>query len=301
MNMKEKIYQNFNLNICEYEDILSDIDNRKSIFEGLKPFCDEEEDALKSYDESFITRYTYDSNTIEGATLSIGDTGLILEGEFVPDKPGREQFAARGIAEGYDYAQLQIEEGAPFSQNLIKDIHERTALDCQPRTRGTYRVSMVYLKDSFVTPVDPLDIRENMDDLMFHYDKSKLHPILKSAAFHVMFENIHPFSDGNGRCGRTILNYMLKKEGYLPVSIKADNRKGYIDGLSEWQLNNNSKPFIDLLKSSLDNEYDNRCDAVLKTREAVQTLQANKITYEPSPEKTPTKSANKTNDQDMER
>jgi len=236
----------------------------------MKPFCDEENDALKSYEKAFITRYTYNSNTIEGSTLSIGDTALVLEGEFIPGKPGREHFMARGVAEGFDYARRMLEEGRPFTENLIKDIHERTALDCQPRTRGTYRTNPVYLIGSSVEPVHALEIRENMADLFYAYENSNSHPVIKAAAFHAMFENIHPFVDGNGRCGRTILNYMLEKEGYLSVSLKADNRKGYIDGLTAWQLEGNPMPFLALIIESLDIEYASRTDAVEQTRETMR-------------------------------
>ena len=81
-----------------------------------------------------------------------------------------------------------MENDRKFTENFIKDIHERTTLDCQPRIRGTYRIAPVYIQGSLTEPVDPIQIRELMPTLLYAYENSDAHPIAKAAAFHAMFE-----------------------------------------------------------------------------------------------------------------
>ena len=111
---------------------------------------------MRSYDEAFLVRFTYNSAAIEGSTLTLIDTELVLEGEFMPsdgnDKRLRDVFAARGIADGCDFAERALEHKAPLTESLIRGIHERTALDCQPRTRGMYRSSAGYIRESEPSP-----------------------------------------------------------------------------------------------------------------------------------------------------
>ena len=93
---------------------------------------------------------------------------------------------------------------------------------------------------------------------MFAFENSSQHPLIRASAFHVVFEAIHPFRDGNGRCGRTILNYMLLKQRYPAIAIKADNRLEYLKGLEVWQVENNPLPFIERVIDSVSKEADVR-------------------------------------------
>ena len=280
--MKEKIYQGFHLDDSEFSDTLASADKAKEDYDLLKPFSLEERDALASYDEDFLVRFTHGSNAIEGSTLSLDDTTLVLEGEFVPDKPGKEIFMAKGVADGYDYALQAAEQGLPLTENLVKDIHLRTALDNQPRTRGVYRTSAVYLRGSDVVPASPLRVRELMADLVYAYGESTMHPLLKIAAFHAMFENIHPFQDGNGRTGRTLMNYMLLQSGYIPIALKADagGALAYSTALQAWQLDNEALAFASLIQSLLVEEYKRRTEAVCSTREATLEITGRFGTFE---------------------
>ena len=139
--MHEKIYKVFHQDISI--DDYKELDELKKKFEGMKPFNEYEKDGLKSYDDAFLVRFTYESNAIEGSTLSLGDTELVLEGEFTPNNNQRlrEIFSARGCADGCAYIEKELENDRKFTEDFIKDIHERTTLDCQPRIRGTYRIA----------------------------------------------------------------------------------------------------------------------------------------------------------------
>ncbi len=202
---------------------------------------------MKSYEEAYLVRFTYNSAATEGSTLSLVDTALVIEGEFMPSDPCNKRlsdiFAARGIADGVAYASTRLGRDAPLSEELIKEVHERTALDCQPRVRDIYRSGAVYIKGSETVPVSAAQVRLLMGDLVFGFAQSQNHPFLRAAAFHVLFENIHPFADGNGHTGRILLSYLLEKEGYPPIALKVANRAAYLSSLEEWQVRQNPRSF----------------------------------------------------------
>lgn len=268
MSVSEQIYQAFNRKF--ESDKLSLVKTLTADFEKLKPFSPEEADGLQSYKQAFMSRFVYNSNAIEGSTLSLGDTALVLEGEFIPHNPDanlKDIFAAKGCFEGSEYANETFPASAELTEDFIKNIHEKTALDCQPRTRGTYRLSPVYIKGSRTVPVDAFEIRNCMADLVYQYNHCQNEPLLKIAAFHAMFERIHPFSDGNGRTGRNILNAMLIKEGYSEVAIKFDLKGQYSSSLESWQVDNDPEPFLDLFIDALIEETKERIKVVELTRE----------------------------------
>ena len=243
--MHEKIYKAFHQDISI--DDYKELDELKKKFEGMKPFNEYEKDGLKSYDDAFLVRFTYESNAIEGSTLSLGDTELVLEGEFTPNNNQRlrEIFSARGCADGCAYIEKELENDRKFTEDFIKDIHERTTLDCQPRIRGTYRIAPVYIQGSLTESVDPIQIRELIPTLLYAYENSDAHPIAKVAAFHAMFENIHPFQDGKVR--------------------------------------GNSKMFLDVVKNCVLDELQERIHIITVTRETMKALNMD-LNYENSKE-----------------
>ena len=116
------------------------IDVLKDRARALDPLDGVEDMALADYDRDWLVRYTYNSNAIEGSTLTLEDTSLVLEGEFVPsDSPARYVFAARGVADGMAYVREYAREGRRLDEELVRRVHEVTALDLQPFARGTFR------------------------------------------------------------------------------------------------------------------------------------------------------------------
>ncbi len=157
--------------------------------------------ALADYDRDWLVRYTYNSNAIEGSTLTLEDTSLVLEGEFVPsDSPARYVFAARGVADGMAYVREYAKEGRKLNEELIRRLHEVTALDLQPFARGTFRPYgyLARITATRVKTADPLEIRDDLRSLIDGLDGCAAHPLLRAAGFHAMFENIHPFMDATG-------------------------------------------------------------------------------------------------------
>lgn len=234
--------------------LLEDVDQSRTQLQALHPIDGIEASALDNYYRSWLARYTYNSNAIEGSTLSLEDTELVLEGEFLPtDSPARFVFAARGIADGMNTMREWVKEHRQLDIPLIQSLHAITALDVQPVLRGTFRPYGYNVKivGTRVETADPLDIYDLLEQLLEVTNKSQAHPIVRAAAFHVLFENIHPFADGNGRVGRQVLNYMLMGQGYQPVAIKHDSGRSYGEHLEQWQVHHNPIPFVSDVSNSV--------------------------------------------------
>ncbi|MDD6373308.1 MAG: Fic family protein [Bifidobacteriaceae bacterium] len=202
---------------------------------------------------------------MEGSTLSLPDTELVLDGEFLPtDGPARYVFAAKGCADGMEMARRFAREDRPLDADAILMLHQVTALDVQPALRGTFRPYgyAVRIRDTRVKTADPLEIWDDVDSLVNAIDSCNAHPILQASGFHAMFENIHPFADGNGRTGRQILNWMLLRAGYAPICIRHDTGREYMNSLERWQVCDDPAPLISIISKYIVHEQDSIGDII---------------------------------------
>lgn len=253
----------------EISERLRRVDALKDRARSLEPLDGVEGMALADYDRDWLVRYTYNSNAIEGSTLTLEDTSLVLEGEFVPsDSPARYVFAARGVADGMAYVREYAKEGRKLNEELIRRLHEVTALDLQPFARGTFRPYgyLARITATRVKTADPLEIRDDLQVLVDVLNGSGAHPLLKAAGFHAMFENIHSFMDGNGRTGRQLLNFMLLRNGYRPVAIEYDAGRAYARGLEAWQVDGKPDSFCSIFLDCVEQEEQTLVDLVERLR-----------------------------------
>ena len=256
-------------NMSVVSEHLARVDALRERADSLEPLDGVEDMALADYDRDWLVRYTYNSNAIEGSTLTLEDTSLVLEGEFVPsDSPARYVFAARGVADGMAYVRKYAAEKRGMSEELIRRIHEVTALDLQPFARGAFRPYgyLARITATRVKTADPLEIRDDLQALIDGVRTGSAHPLLKAAGFHAMFENIHPFMDGNGRTGRQLLNFMLIEHGYRPVAIKYDAGRAYARSLEAWQVNGDPMPFCSTLLDCVEQEEQTFVDLIERLR-----------------------------------
>lgn len=245
------------------------IDALKDRARALEPLDGVEAMALEDYDRDWLVRYTYNSNAIEGSTLTLEDTSLVLEGEFVPsDSPVRYVFAARGVADGMAYVREYAKEGRKLDEELVRRVHEVTTLDLQPFARGTFRPYgyLARITATRVKTADPLEIRDDLRSLIDGLDGCAAHPLLRAAGFHAMFENIHPFMDGNGRTGRQLLNFVLPRNGYRPVAIKYDAGRAYARGLEAWQVDGKPDSFCSIFLDCVEQEEQTLVDLIERLR-----------------------------------
>ena len=254
---------------AEVSDLLRRSDAARERFRQMFPLDGVEQSALEDYRKEWMARYVYNSNAIEGSTLTLEDTELVLEGEFVPsDSPARYVFAARGVADGMAYVREYAKEGRKLNEELIRRLHEVTALDLQPFARGTFRPYgyLARITATRVKTADPLEIRDDLQVLVDVLNGSGAHPLLKAAGFHAMFENIHSFMDGNGRTGRQLLNFMLLRNGYRPVAIEYDAGRAYARGLEAWQVDGKPDSFCSIFLDCVEQEEQTLVDLIERLR-----------------------------------
>ena len=227
----------------QYLAIFSRIDALKEQLDKRRPLTAGE---LRRLRDEFLVEYTYNSNAIEGNTLTLQETALVLEGLTIAQKPLKDHLEAVGHKDAFLYVQELVRDKVPFSETIIKQIHTLVLMD-RPEDRGIYRRIPVRIMGAYHTPPDSIIIPELMEKLVNEFAVSKLHPIEKAALFHLKFEGIHPFVDGNGRTGRLILNLFLMQNGYPPVNVKFADRKRYYDAFDIYYRNNDASAMVELV------------------------------------------------------
>ncbi|MCR5484904.1 MAG: Fic family protein [Clostridiales bacterium] len=214
------------------ESVLAQIDRKKKELDGKRPLTEGE--AERIYGE-FAVEYTYNSNAIEGNTLTLRETDLVLRGLTVDKKPLADHLEAVGHKEAFDYVRELVKENAPLTDSVIKHIHFLVLADKRD-DRGVYRRIPVRIMGARNEPVQPYLIEPMMEQLLTDYVNDEAHIVTKLAAFHIRFEGIHPFIDGNGRTGRLLVNLELMKAGYPPIDIKFTDRTAYYNAFDEYYV-----------------------------------------------------------------
>lgn len=212
------------------------IDELRNKLKSLRPLNDTE---LKRLREEFVIENTYNSNAIEGNTLTLRETALILqEGITIAEKPVREHLEAIGHKDAFEYVLSIADSNTAITERIIKEIHSLVLMN-DANNRGVYRSVPVTIIGATHTPPQPYLVPVQMEGLIRDYEgmQQNKHIIEAIAEFHLRFEGIHPFIDGNGRTGRLILNLELIKAGLLPVNIKFSDRRKYYDCFDHYYSN----------------------------------------------------------------
>lgn len=214
------------------ESILAQIERKKAELDGRSPLTEGE---IERLNEEFTVEYTYNSNAIEGNTLTLRETDLVLRGLTIDQKPLKDHMEAVGHKEAFDYVRELVKENAPLTESVIKQIHSLVLAD-KKDDRGVYRRIPVRIMGAHHEPVQPYLIGPKMEQLLLDYAASEAHIVTKLARFHIEFEGIHPFIDGNGRTGRLLVNLELMKAGYPPIDIKFTDRVAYYDAFDAYHV-----------------------------------------------------------------
>ena len=214
------------------ESILSQIDRKKAELDSRRPLTEGE---LERLNEEFTVEFTYNSNAIEGNTLTLRETDLVLRGLTIDRKPLKDHLEAVGHKEAFDYVRELVKENAPLTEHIIRQIHYLVLAD-KRNDRGVYRRVPVRIMGAHHDPVQPYLIEPKMQQLLLDYAASGDHIVTKLARFHIDFESIHPFIDGNGRTGRLLVNLELMKAGYPPIDIKFTDRAAYYNAFDAYHV-----------------------------------------------------------------
>jgi len=185
-----------------------------------------------NYLEDLITRSTYHSNAIEGSTLTYAETYAILynDNSFkIEGREPREIYEAINHKKALELVFQNIKNKEEFDERLIKKINETINKDIKD-TEG-YRTVQVFIRGSEHIPPEPEKIPNLMNYYIYNYNHEEQDIFNKIAKYHIEFEKIHPFEDGNGRTGRLLLNYELLKNNLPPVVITKEDRVKYFEYL----------------------------------------------------------------------
>lgn len=210
----------------ELSSILKEVDALKVELSFLRPLPPE---ALKKIEDALEMEYTYESNRIEGNTLTLQETALVVnEGITISGKSMREHLEAINHAQAIDFIKDIARQDIEISERTIKEIHAIVLHGINRENAGRYRTVPVMITGSTRMPPQPYLIEKQMEDFILRFqqmERDGIHPVIIAAYLHDELVKIHPFFDGNGRTCRLLMNLYLLQHGYTIVTLKGDNDK----------------------------------------------------------------------------
>jgi Fic family protein len=259
-------WKNYNWQFEGFEKHLERMEAKKAKLDALRPIPSY---ALQNIKESLSLEWTYNSNSIEGNTLTLQETKLVIEeGMTIKGKSLREHFEALNHQDAIAYVEELVAAQYKLKATDILQVHAMVLQRIEKEFAGRYRTSGVRISGANFVPPNALKVHAYMDELIAWVNKEakKLHPIVMASIFHHRFVWIHPFFDGNGRTVRLIFNLLLMKAGYPPAIILKNDSKKYYDALNRANQHDYSKLLLvvlqalertlDIYLSSLNNTYD---------------------------------------------
>ncbi len=209
--------------------------------------------------EAEVSEQVFNSNAIENSTLTLEETEKILLqidlDRFISE---RELFEAKNLARVVTYIDTRAEE-SPLNIDVLLLLHKMLLANIRDDVAGRFRRDDEWVKVGNHIAPDPRFVVELVESMLAdYYSESQEHIITKVARLHLTFENIHPFVDGNGRIGRVINNYMLIREGYVPINIKFVDRQLYYQAFREFDRDGRTKTMEGIVGRALTNSYHKR-------------------------------------------
>lgn len=193
--------------------------------------------ALKKLREQFQLEMTYNSNAIEGNSLTMKETFRVInEGITFKNKPLKDHLEATDhqTALEFLYELIDSKRSVTFSEHLIKQLHQLIMMRVDKEIAGRYRHGNVMITGTDHVPPQGIEVPSKMNEMIdwLNKNRKKYHIVELAAILHHKFVHIHPFSDGNGRTGRLVMNVMIMHAGYPICIILKNDRRKYYNALS---------------------------------------------------------------------
>ncbi|MEK7073297.1 MAG: Fic family protein [Patescibacteria group bacterium] len=214
---------------------------------------------IRLISEAEVAEQVYNSNAIENSTLSFEETEKILLqinlDRFVSE---REIFETKNLARVVSYIDKRAKE-QELTLEVILSLHKMLISNIRDDVAGRFRSDDEYVRvGSHIAPA-PKEVKERLEKMFAEYNAASHENIIRRIArLHLTFEYIHPFVDGNGRIGRVMNNYLLIREGFVPVNIKFIDRKMYYEAFKEFDADGTTKTMEEIVGKSLTNSYHKR-------------------------------------------
>jgi len=222
------------------------IDSLKEAIDCYRPFSQRLADSLH---EKLIVEWTYNSNAIEGNTLTMSETKVVLEGITIGGKSMVEHFETINHREAILFVEDLISNKEALSEWNIKNIHAIILKEIDKQNAGKYRTENVVISGAKHIPPKYYEINYLMQKFIAEYqnDWEDYHPVVRATLLHGEFVKLHPFIDGNGRTARLLLNFELMRSGYTPIIIKNEYRAKYYNVIDLAHTTMNYGPFIEFV------------------------------------------------------
>lgn len=215
-------------------------------------------DIVQNLHENLVLQWTYHSNAIEGNTLTLKETKVALEGITLGGKTLREHFEAINHRDAILLVEELVSKQQPLDAWTIKSLHQLVLKNIDVDNVGQYRKVNVLIAGATHRPPDALQVPEQMHNFMHWYDTEAqtLHPVERAARVHGEFVKIHPFSDGNGRTARLLMNLELMKAGFPATVIEVKQRLAYYEALDKAHCSGDYTDFIALLANCVEQSFE---------------------------------------------
>jgi len=263
------------------KEILKRVDERKATLDSHRPLPST---SVHSIRNKLALDWTYHSNAIEGNTLSLIETKVVVEdGITIGGKSIREHLEAINHKEAIGFVEDMVDASKEITGWNIKSIHQLVLKGIDDRIAGKYRNANVRIGGARHTPPDHVHVEKEMENLVHWYKGSaqNMHPVERAAHLHTKFVGIHPFEDGNGRTARLLLNFELMKQGYPPAIIDNKNRKAYYDALDAFCADNNPDDFIKIVALRVADSLDQYLELVTGIKQQPLLEQLERSTQSP--------------------
>lgn len=249
--------------------LLHRIDEAKALIDKHRPLPKSIVSRLR---EEMLVEWTYNSNAIEGNTLTLRETKLaLLEGITVRNKSLTEYLEAVNHKDAIAFVEELASAKHKISERNIREIHSLVLKEIDQEYAGKYRDMNVRIAGSAHTPPDSVKVKELMRKFIKTKLNSKEHPVVEAALAHHELVSIHPFVDGNGRTARLLMNLILIKQGYFPAVILKNDRLKYYDVLENAHKGKTDE-FIFFVARSLERTIYLYMEAIPKIKDSLITL-----------------------------
>jgi Fic family protein len=227
------------------------LDQLKSQLDSHRPLP---ESVVKNLRDDLILRWTYNSNAIEGNTLTLMETKVVLEGITIGGKSLREHFEAINHRDAILFVEGLVQKNQLLTEWDIRNIHQLILNNIDAENAGAYRKVNVLISGASHTPPEHFLVSEKMSRFVSSINY-ELHPVERAARIHVDFVGIHPFVDGNGRTSRLLMNLELMKSGFPPLVIPVEQRLRYYKSLDKAHVEKDYADFIQLSVELLEKSF----------------------------------------------
>ncbi len=254
------------------KDLYERIRRKRKELDGLRPFP---KSVLERLRKQFAIELAYNSNAIEGNTLTLRETRLVIEeGITIKGKPLREHFEAINHQKAFEFLESLVKKTA-LTEQVMKDIHKLIMRGIDDEYAGRYRDVNVRILGAVKSPPRSEKIPVKMREYVKYVKRNpdKLNPIELSAIIHYRLVEIHTFTDGNGRCARLLMNLFLMRKGYPVTMVLKVDRKKYYDRLRKADKGD-LKPFVDFIGRNVERSLDLYLDTFKRGSEYISLAEA---------------------------